>query len=109
MAFEREQEAYELTASSAGQGTARSGAGSYPNTASDAAARRSSEVSREIVDDANSDDPISDDNAKTKEKDGKEQQAGLGDYFVRESHEITCYLGRDKLTRARKYSPSVIA
>lgn len=106
MAYHREQEAYELTP---GPGTAHSGAASPPIVAADAAARRPSELSREIMDDTNSDDPISDDHAKSKEKEAKAQQPGMGDYFVRKLIGVERYLDMVKLTRARKYSASVIA
>lgn len=81
MAFEREQEAYELTASAASPGLDRSRTASLV-AAADASAQRPSEASRDVVDDTNSDHPISDDQAKAKGKDGKEQQAGMGHYFV---------------------------
>lgn len=73
MAYDRHQEAYELSPTSPAV------------TTGDAAARRPSTASRQLIDETNSDSPISDENAKDKEKDkkdGKEQQPGLGDYFV---------------------------
>lgn len=106
MAFGREQEAYELTAPS----HESSRAGSLPIAAADAANRRPSTRSHAVIDDANSDDPISDDQAKNKDKDGKdgkEKQAGMGDYFVRDA-ENQSLIGQTD-TRARKSSLSVIA
>jgi hypothetical protein len=70
MAYDRDQEAYELSPTHAG-------------TADAATARRPCTASRQLIEETNFDSPISDDHGKDKAKnDDKAQQPGMGDYFV---------------------------